>query len=123
MPSRYFMSSSSCLTKLGDPADRLPIRRPGTADMDILTQIAPDSLSPVDALDPADLLEIDRLFSPDELALRARVRAFVDERIRPNVEGWFAAGRFPVELSRAFGELGVLGMHLEGDECPGGSTV
>ena len=90
----------------------------------ILTQIAPDSLSPVtDPLDPADLLEIDRLFSPEELALRARVRAFVDERIRPDVEGWFAAGRFPTELSRAFGELGVLGMHLEGDGCPGGSTV
>jgi len=92
--------------------------------MDILPQIGPDSLSPVmDPVNPTDLLEIDRLLSDDELALRARVRSFVDERIRPHIEEWFAAGRFPSELSRGFGELGVLGLHLEGHGCPGGSTV
>ena len=76
-----------------------------------------------DALEPTDLLEIDRLLSQEERALRARVRAFVDDRIRPDIEDWFGAGRFPVELSRALGELGVLGMHLEGHGCPGGTTV
>ena len=74
-------------------------------------------------LDPIDLLEIDRLLTGEELELRARVRGFVDERIRPGIEGWFAAGRFPVELSREFGALGTLGMHLEGYGCPGGTTV
>jgi glutaryl-CoA dehydrogenase len=74
-------------------------------------------------LDPMDLLEIDRLLTPDELALRARLRAFVDERIRPGIEEWFAAGRFPTELAAAFGALGTLGMHLVGYGCPGGSSV
>ena len=74
-------------------------------------------------LNPMDLLELDALLSAEERSLRDRVRAFVDERIRPDIESWFAAGRFPVELARAFGELGTLGMHLEGDGCPGGSTV
>ena len=32
-----------------------------------------------------DYLDLDGLFSADELALRDRVRAFVDERIRPNI--------------------------------------
>jgi glutaryl-CoA dehydrogenase len=76
-----------------------------------------------DPLDPMDLLEIDRLLAPEELALRARLRAFVDERIRPGIEEWFAAGRFPTELAPAFGALGTLGMHLEGYGCPGGSSV
>jgi glutaryl-CoA dehydrogenase len=74
-------------------------------------------------LDPMDLLEIDRLLTPEELALRARVRAFVDERIRPGIEEWFAHGRFPIELAPEFGAMGTLGMHLEGYGCPGGSSV
>ncbi len=74
-------------------------------------------------LDPLDLLEIDALLSSDELALRGRIRAFVDEHVRPGIEEWFASGRFPVELARGFGALGVLGMHLDGYGCPGGSTV
>ena len=76
-----------------------------------------------DPLDPLDLLETDRLLTEDEIALRARVRTFVDERVRPGIEEWFAAGRFPVELARDFGALGTLGMHLSGYGCPGGSTV
>ena len=74
-------------------------------------------------LDPMDLLELDALLSAEERSLRDRVRAFVDERIRPDIEAWFADGRFPVELARALGELGTLGMHLDGYGCPAGSTV
>jgi len=74
-------------------------------------------------LDPIDLLEVDALLDGDELTLRDRIRAFVDERVRPGIEQWFASGRFPVELARAFGSEGTLGMHLEGYGCPGGSTV
>ena len=36
-----------------------------------------------------DYLNLDGLFTADELALRDRVRAFVDERIRPNIAGWY----------------------------------
>jgi glutaryl-CoA dehydrogenase len=74
-------------------------------------------------LDPMDLLDVDRLLSPAELTWRARLRTFVDERIRPGIEEWFALGRFPTELAPAFGALGTLGMHLDGYGCPGGSNV
>jgi glutaryl-CoA dehydrogenase len=70
-----------------------------------------------------DYLNLDSLFSAEELKLRARIRAFVDARIRPNVNGWYEAAQFPRELALELGELGVLGMHLEGYGCPGRSAV
>jgi glutaryl-CoA dehydrogenase len=70
-----------------------------------------------------DYLDVDSLFAPEELELRDRVRAFVDARIRPNINAWYEAARFPRELARELGELGVLGMHLDGYGCPGRSAV
>ena len=70
-----------------------------------------------------DLLDLDSLFTEAELAERARIRRFADEELRPHVDGWFARGEFPRHLPRAFGELGVLGMHLEGYGCAGKSAV
>jgi glutaryl-CoA dehydrogenase len=70
-----------------------------------------------------DYLNVDSLFAAEELELRDRVRAFVDARIRPNINAWYEAARFPRELARELGELGVLGMHLDGYGCPGRSAV
>ncbi|WP_120520544.1 acyl-CoA dehydrogenase family protein [Arthrobacter celericrescens] len=71
----------------------------------------------------ADLLEIDSLFTKNELAVRDTVRAFVDTRIRPNIAAWYEDALFPVELVPEMGELGLLGMHLNGYGCPGRSAV
>ena len=70
-----------------------------------------------------DYLSLDSLFSADELALRGHVRAFVDARIRPNINGWYEAAHFPLGLAREMGALGVLGMHLDGYGCAGRSAV
>jgi glutaryl-CoA dehydrogenase len=70
-----------------------------------------------------DYLDLDSLFSAEELATRDRVRAFVTERIRPHIEDWYEAAYFPVELVKELGDLGVLGMHLDGYGCPGRSAV
>jgi glutaryl-CoA dehydrogenase len=70
-----------------------------------------------------DYLDLDSLFSAEELALRDRVRAFVDERIRPNIAGWYEAAHFPREITKEMGALGLLGMHLEGYGCAGRSAV
>jgi glutaryl-CoA dehydrogenase len=70
-----------------------------------------------------DYLNVDSLFTAEELELRERVRGFVDVRIRPNINDWYEAARFPRELARELGELGVLGMHLDGYGCPGRSAV
>jgi glutaryl-CoA dehydrogenase len=70
-----------------------------------------------------DYLNLDSLFSDGELELRDRVRAFVDARIRPNIGAWYEAAVFPRELAGELGDLGVLGMHLDGYGCPGRSAV
>jgi len=70
-----------------------------------------------------DYLELDWLFTPEELALRDRVRAFVDDRIRPNIAQWYADATFPRELVKEMGALGLLGMHLHGYGCAGRSAV
>jgi glutaryl-CoA dehydrogenase len=74
-------------------------------------------------LDALDFLEIEALLSAEEIALRNRVRGFVQEHVLPEIEDWFERGVFPRELAPEFGKLGLLGMGLEGYGCPGGSEV
>ena len=76
-----------------------------------------------ETLEPADLISFDSLLSSDELALRAKVRSFVDEAIRPNIAGWYEAAHFPLEIVPEMGKLGLLGMHLHGYGCAGRSAV
>ncbi len=71
----------------------------------------------------SDYLGLDALLSADELAWRETVRAFVRDRIRPNIKDWYEQAVFPVELVAEMGRLGLLGMHLSGYGCPGRSAV
>ena len=73
--------------------------------------------------DVSDVLAIDSLLSAEELAVREKVRDFTNQRIRPGIADWYDAGVFPLELAPELGELGVLGMALEGYGCPGRSAV
>ncbi|WP_417507434.1 acyl-CoA dehydrogenase family protein [Microbacterium sp.] len=70
-----------------------------------------------------DLLDFDELLSDEERATRDRVRAFVDERVRPHIADWYDRAVFPTELVPELAELGVLGMHLDGYGCGGRSAV
>ncbi|MGI8507064.1 MAG: acyl-CoA dehydrogenase family protein [Solirubrobacteraceae bacterium] len=72
---------------------------------------------------PTDFLAIDRTFSDQERDIRDAVRAFVHDRVLPNVGAWFEEARIPRELARELGKLGVLGMHLEGYGCAGASAT
>ena len=71
----------------------------------------------------SDVLALDSLLAVDELALRDRVRDYTTQRIRPNIARWYEDAHFPRELAPELGELGVLGMHLEGYGCPGRTAV
>src|ERR687893_2321680 len=76
------------------------------------------------ALNAADFLRLDALLSDEERMIRDTVRAYVREQLLPNVAEWFEAGALPSrELARGLGELGLLGMHLEGYGCAGSSAV
>ena len=44
---------------------------------------------------PLGLFGIDDLIAPEDLAIRDTVRRFVDDRVRPEIAGWYEAGRRP----------------------------
>ena len=71
-------------------------------------------------LDRLDLLDLDDELSDEDRLLRDTVRKFADDRLRPNIQQWFEDGTLPArDLAREFGQLGVLGMHLDGYGCQG----
>ena len=70
-----------------------------------------------------DVLNIDAHLSDEERGVRERVRSFVHERIKPNIEGWYDEAVFPKEIVPEFADLGLLGMHLSGYGCAGRSAV
>ena len=73
---------------------------------------------------PLDLIAADTLLDDEERAIRDTVRKFGDDRLRPHIAEWFEAGTLPArDLARELGDLGVLGMHLEGYGCSGTSAV
>ncbi len=73
--------------------------------------------------DPLDFLAIDALLSDEERAIRDTVRAWVRERILPEIGEWFEQGILPRELAQEVGRLGLFGMHLDGYGLPGASAV
>jgi len=74
-------------------------------------------------LDPSDFLEIDSLLSGEERLMRDTVRQFVAEQITPSIAQWWDEGVLPRDLIRRMGDLGLLGMHLDGYGCAGTSAV
>ncbi len=60
-------------------------------------------------------------FHEEHDLLRAQVRRFVDERIRPHAAAWEEAGEVPREVLREMGALGLLGMRHP--EAYGGSGL
>ncbi|GAS90602.1 acyl-CoA dehydrogenase family protein [Mycolicibacterium brisbanense] len=75
-------------------------------------------------LRPLEMFGIDNLLDDDERDIAATVRRFVDTRLRPNLAEWFEKGELPGrELAKEFGDLGLLGMHLQGYGCAGTNAV
>jgi glutaryl-CoA dehydrogenase len=73
---------------------------------------------------PLDFLDSESLIGDEERAIRDTVRHLVDDRLRPEIAGWYESGQVPVrELAREFGSLGLLGMHLTGHGCAGTSAT
>ncbi|WP_413767507.1 acyl-CoA dehydrogenase family protein [Rhodococcus pyridinivorans] len=70
------------------------------------------------------LFALDSLLEQEEIDIRDTVRKFGNERIRPYVAQWFEEAKLPArELAKELGQLGVLGMHLDGYGCAGMSAT
>ena len=74
-------------------------------------------------LDPLDFLALDALLDDEERAIRDTVRAFVRDRVLPDVGDWFEQGILPREIIQELAGLGLFGMHLDGYGLPGASAV
>ncbi|AHW64708.1 Glutaryl-CoA dehydrogenase [Corynebacterium glyciniphilum AJ 3170] len=73
---------------------------------------------------PFDLIVVDSLLTDDERLLRDTVADFATRELAPNIAGWYEDGTLPVsDLAPKLGDLGVLGMHLEGYGCAGASAT
>jgi glutaryl-CoA dehydrogenase len=72
---------------------------------------------------PLDPLHLDHHFSDEERGIRDAVRRWVTDRVMPGIEGWFERAEFPTEVFPELGEMGLLGMHLEGYGCAGTNSV
>ncbi|MEX2375696.1 MAG: acyl-CoA dehydrogenase family protein [Dehalococcoidia bacterium] len=70
-----------------------------------------------------DILALDALLDEEELLLRETVRRYTAENVLPNIAEWFEHATLPKEVATELGSLGLLGMHLDGYGCPGGSSV
>ncbi|AKU92264.1 acyl-CoA dehydrogenase family protein [Vulgatibacter incomptus] len=76
-----------------------------------------------DSLLGTDLFRLDDLLTDEQKLVRRSVRKLVDEEFLPVVQQHFRAGTFPTELAPKLGEMGLLGMNLQGYGCPGTDNV
>ena len=60
---------------------------------------------------PPDYARFDDLLTAEELALRAKVRAFVDAEVKPLVPDHYERGAFPEQLIERMAELGLYHEH------------
>src|SRR3954467_13599785 len=66
-----------------------------------------------------DYIEIDSLFSEEELMVRQTVRDFVDEEVLPIIEEANRNEEFPKQLIPKMAEMGLLGATISDYGLPG----
>jgi len=69
----------------------------------------------------SDFYQLAETLNAEELALVKQVRAFMESKVAPIINKYWADDAFPFELLPAFKELNIGGLGLEGYGCKGGS--
>src|SRR5258707_8171136 len=69
----------------------------------------------------SDFYEHAETLNPEDLTLLTEVRAFMEQKLAPIIDKYWAEHAFPFELLPAFKELNIGGLGLEGYGCRGGS--
>ncbi len=75
------------------------------------------------AFDWKDPLGLEHQLADDERLLRDTARAYATEQLQPRIKSAFSEERFDREILSELGELGLLGIGLDGEGCPGGTQV
>ncbi len=71
----------------------------------------------------SDFYKIHDVLSEREQALLQTVRAFMEQSVAPVINRYWADDAFPFELLPAIGDLGIVGVGVDGYGCPGGSAL
>src|SRR5215207_5739339 len=69
----------------------------------------------------SDFYQLADVLTADEKAIVARVRAYMETKVQPIINKYWAGDAFPFELLPSFKELQVGGLGFEGYGCAGGS--
>ena len=69
------------------------------------------------------VFDLDALLSSEEREWQLKARAFAQDRLLPVIEEDFEAKHFRREFVKELGDLGFLGMHLQGYGCAGAGAV
>lgn len=67
----------------------------------------------------SDFLNIQSLYQPEDLIIRDTVADFAKKEILPLLQKAHREETFPKELIPRFGEMNLLGSHIQGYGCPG----
>ena len=70
-----------------------------------------------------DFYNIEQHLTEEETMVRDLVREWVDEKVIPIIEDYYAKGTFPMELISEIGNMGLFGCNLKGYDCAGMSNV
>ncbi|HEU5345750.1 MAG TPA: acyl-CoA dehydrogenase family protein [Ktedonobacterales bacterium] len=70
-----------------------------------------------------DYYLMDELLTPEERAVRDKVRAFCDRELIPVAQDYWDRAEFPFELIPKLARLGIVGGSIQGYGCPGLSAV
>ncbi len=70
-----------------------------------------------------DYYQCEDLLYEEERVVQDTVRRWVEDKYLPKVEEYFEKGIFDVELVPQLAKLGLLGLKIDGYECPGMSNV
>ncbi len=87
-----------------------------------MTASAKHSHPPLPAPD-SDFYLIRQILSEKEQGVLQKVRAFMETKVAPVINKYWAEDAFPFELIPPIRDLGIVGVGFDGYGCPGGSTL
>lgn len=70
-------------------------------------------------IDHPDFLLLDQDLSPEDIALRDKVRAFGQKEVLPVINEYWESGEHPDPVFAKLPELGIIGTFIQGYGCPG----